>query len=59
MLKYILFAVLAVLLVCNYLSKKILALVLGHEPEEKQEIAYKLILYVITVAIVIYLMIMA
>lgn len=59
MLKYILFFVLAVLLVCNYLSKKILTLVLQHEPEEKQEIAYKMILYFITVATVICFMIMA
>lgn len=59
MLKYILFFVVAILLVCNYLSKKILSLVLGREPGEKQEIAYKMVLYIITVAVVIYLMIAA
>ncbi len=57
MLKYILFAVLAALLVCNYLSKKILALVLKREPAQNEEMAYKLILYVITLAIVIYVMV--
>ena len=59
MLKYILFAVAAVLLVCNYLSKKILGFVLKNEPTEKQEMAYKLILYVITLAIVIYIMVIS
>jgi len=59
MLKYILFFVLAVLLVCNYLSKKILTFVIGHEPEEKQIIVCKMILYVITVIAVICFMIMA
>ena len=59
MLKYILFAVLAVLLVCNYLSKIILGFVLKDEPTENQEMAYKLILYVITLAIVIYVMVIS
>ena len=59
MLKYILFAVLAVLLVCNYLSKKILGFVLKNEPTEKQEMSYKLILYVITLAIIIYIMVIS
>ena len=57
MLKYILFAVLVLLLVCNYLSKKILALTLKREPTQNEEMAYKLILYGITLAIVIYVMV--
>ena len=59
MLKYILFAVAAVLLVCNYLSQKILGFVLKKEPTENQEMAYKLILYVITLAIIIYVMVIS
>ena len=57
MLKYILFAVMAVLLVCNYLSKKILNLILKRQASQNEEMAYKLILYVITLAVVIYVMI--
>lgn len=56
MLKYILFAVLVLLLVCNYLSKRILSLALKREPAQKEEMAYKLILYVITIALVICVM---
>lgn len=59
MLKYILFAVAAILLVCNYLSKKILALALKRKPNENEEMVYKLILYVITLAIVIYIMVIS
>lgn len=59
MLKYILFAVLALLLVCNYLSKKILGLFLKREPAQNEEVAYKLVLYVITLAIVIYVMVIS
>ena len=57
MLKYILFAILVVLLVCNYLSVKVLTLVLKKEPTQNQNMAYKLILYVITLAIAIYTMV--
>ena len=57
MLKYILFAVMALLLVCNYLSKKILNLILKRQASQNEEMAYKLILYVITLAVVIYVMI--
>lgn len=57
MLKYILFAVMALLLVCNYLSKKILNLILKRQVSQNEEMAYKLILYVITLAVVIYVMI--
>ncbi len=59
MLKYILFAVMAVLLICNYLSKKILNLFLKRQPSQNEEMAYKLILYVITLAIVIYVMVIS
>ncbi len=57
MLKYILFAVMALLLVCNYLSKKILNLILKRQVSQNEEMAYKLVLYVITLAVVIYVMI--
>ena len=59
MLKYILFAVLVLLLVCNYLAGKILALTLKREPSQSEEMAYRLILYGITLAIVIYIMVIS
>ncbi len=48
MLKYILFAVLVVLLVLNYLAGRVLTLVLKKEPTQKQVVIYKSVLYVIT-----------
>lgn len=58
-MKYFLVFILAVLLICNYLSKKILGIFLKGEPTQKQEVIYKSILYLITVAVVIYMMITA
>ncbi len=59
MLKYILFVILAVLLVCNYLSGKILGFVLKREPTQNEEMAYKLILYAVILAGVIYIMVIS
>ncbi len=47
MLKYIVVAVLVVLLICNYTADKILKLVLKREPSEKQVIVLKSVLYVV------------
>lgn len=58
-MKYFLVVVLLILLICNYLAKKILGLVLKKEPTQKQEVIYKSVLYLITVAVVIYMMITA
>lgn len=58
-MKYFLVFILAVLLICNYLSKKILGFFLKEEPTQKQDVIYKSILYLITVAVVIYMMIIA
>ena len=58
MIKYIIFAVLIVLLILNYTSGRVLALILKEEPTEKQEILFKSILYVITLAGVICIMLL-
>lgn len=58
MIKYIIFAVLIVLLVLNYTAGKVLRLVLKEEPSEKQVIVFKSILYVITLAGVICIMLL-
>jgi len=47
MLKYIVVALLVVLLICNYTADKILKLVLKREPSEKQVIVLKSVLYVV------------
>lgn len=58
MIKYIIFAVLVVLLILNYTAGKVLGLILREEPTEKQEIVFKSILYVITLAGVICIMLL-
>ncbi len=58
MIKYIIFAVLIVLLVLNYTAGKVLRLILKEEPSEKQVIVFKSILYVITLAGVISIMLL-
>lgn len=57
MIKYVLLVFLIVLLVVNYLSKRILGAVIKGEPTQKQEVIYKTVLYVITVAVAICVMI--
>ncbi|MBQ8588223.1 MAG: hypothetical protein IJ454_02420 [Clostridia bacterium] len=54
MLKYIVVAVLVVLLICNYTADKLLKLVLKREPSEKQVIVLKLVLYVVMLIGVIF-----
>ena len=58
MIKYIIFAVLIVLLILNYTAGKVLSLILREEPSEKQVIVFKSILYVITLAGVICIMLL-
>ncbi len=55
MLKYIVFAVLVVLLICNYTADKLLKIVIGKEPSEKQVIVLKSVLYVIMLIGVIFI----
>ena len=45
-------------MVLNYTAGKVLALILKEEPTEKQEIVFKSILYVITLAGVICIMLL-
>ena len=58
MFKYIMVVLLGVLLVCNYLSKKILGFFLKTEPTQKQEIIYKSVLYVVILIGAICIMVM-
>ena len=58
MLRYIIFAILIVLLILNYTAEKFLSLVLKREITEKQVIIFKCILYVIILTGVITIMLL-
>ena len=58
MLKYIIFAILVVLLILNYTAEKFLSLVCKKEITEKQVIIFKCILYVVTLLGVITIMLL-
>ena len=58
MLRYIIFAILIVLLILNYTAEKFLSFVLKREIEEKQVIIFKCILYVITLTGVVAIMLL-
>ena len=58
MLRYIIFAILIVLLILNYTAEKFLSLVLKREIMEKQVIIFKCILYVIILTGVITIMLL-
>lgn len=56
MIKYIVFAVLFVLLIFNFMAGKVLELVLKKEVNEQQVVILKSVLYVIMLLGVIYIM---
>lgn len=58
MTKYIIFAILVVLLILNYTARKVLELVLKEEVTQKQEIIFKSVLYVIMLIGVVYIMLL-
>lgn len=58
MTKYIIFAILVVLLILNYTARKVLELVLREEVTQKQEIIFKSVLYVIMLIGVVYIMLL-
>ncbi len=56
MIKYIVFAVLFILLIFNFMAQKVLELVLKREVNEQQVVVLKSVLYVIMLLGVVYIM---
>ncbi|MBO5009036.1 MAG: hypothetical protein J6D26_09385 [Clostridia bacterium] len=56
MIKYIVFAVLFILLIFNFMAQKVMELVLKREVNEQQVVVLKSVLYVIMLLGVVYIM---
>lgn len=56
MIKYIVFAVLFILLIFNFMAQKVMEIVLKREVNEQQVVVLKSVLYVIMLLGVVYIM---